>query len=181
MISQARAPDRALAGYEPAIRQIDAARQGRNIRAKTSGIVCELAARRLEAGFHAQTSQLGRRSLQPPRPQSLRNPKGMIVSRPRRPLDPSTQHENLTCLRVVSSVKNSWHGGGPTSGSGGCRRESSLRRRQGTRPGAGVSIRCRPGDLSGRQNTDNNPMHRRPTRLDRIGAECRKPMNRLSS
>ncbi len=32
--------------------------------------------------------------------------------------------------------------------------------RGGTRPTAGVSIRCRPGSLTGRQNTDNNQMRR---------------------
>ncbi len=37
---------------------------------------------------------------------------------------------------------------------------SVLAPRGGTRPTPGVSIRCRPGVLTGRQNTANNPMHR---------------------
>ena len=43
-------------------------------------------------------------------------------------LPPSTRRENLTCLQPVSSVKDSWQGGRSASGSGACRRESSLRR-----------------------------------------------------
>lgn len=37
--------------------------------------------------------------------------------------------------------------------------------RLGTRPAAGVPMRCRPGALTGRKNTDNNPMHRRVRRV----------------
>jgi len=44
----------------------------------------------------------------------------------------------------------------PTRQTGRC----ALRRRQGTRPTAGITIRCRPGALAGRENPDNRQMHR---------------------
>ena len=39
--------------------------------------------------------------------------------------------------------------------------------RPGTRPTSAISIRCRPGALTGRQNTDNNQMHRAETKASR--------------
>jgi len=46
--------------------------------------------------------------------------------------------------------------------------------RGGTRPTAGVSIRCTPGALTGRQNTENYQMHR-------LASVCRAPLLTLDS